>query len=424
MSVANQTLDRQSQPGSLRQQLKRPFEDVLPPLSADELATLKLRVKDEGGIHDSILITEDDEILDGHNRTKIPREKYRTQVIAGSADWSDAQKRAFVFRAGRGKRQMSAEQWKERGVPIAKALAKESWRQEDIAEALGVDRTTISRWLPKKRNGKVGNNVQLHTVSHLDCRVKIPATLKPIIAKRVNKGEAPASIASELKVSKRRINQIVTAEKKADAKRASRAAPADVGVIVGDFREVGDQVEDASVSLIFTDPPYNEDAIELYGALSEFAARVLVPGGWCLAYSGHSHLPQVMAEMCKSLTYGWTHCIVHTGGDTRFRKFKLFTGWKPIIACYKPPLNAWWDWFADTTSGGREKDTHKWQQAESEAAHFIKAMTVTDAVVCDPFVGSGTSCVAAKRLGRRWIGIEKEQESADKAAQRIAETEN
>lgn len=41
-------------------------------------------------------------------------------------------------------------------------------------------------------------------------------------------------------------------------------------------------------------------------------------------------------------------------------------------------------------------------------------------VVLDPFVGSGTTCIAAKQLGRRYIGIEREAEYHEIAEARIA----
>ena len=40
-------------------------------------------------------------------------------------------------------------------------------------------------------------------------------------------------------------------------------------------------------------------------------------------------------------------------------------------------------------------------------------------LVLDPFIGSGTTAVVAKALGRNWIGIEKEKRYVDLATNRI-----
>jgi hypothetical protein len=40
-------------------------------------------------------------------------------------------------------------------------------------------------------------------------------------------------------------------------------------------------------------------------------------------------------------------------------------------------------------------------------------------IVADPFVGTGTTCVAAKRMGRRFIGIDRVEKYAAEARERI-----
>src|SRR5262249_43085350 len=43
----------------------------------------------------------------------------------------------------------------------------------------------------------------------------------------------------------------------------------------------------------------------------------------------------------------------------------------------------------------------------------------SNSVILDPFLGTGTTAVAAKRMGRRWLGIDTSQMFLDAAAQRI-----
>ncbi len=64
---------------------------------------------------------------------------------------------------------------------------------------------------------------------------------------------------------------------------------------------------------------------------------------------------------------------------------------------------------------------HPTQKPEPLMAWCIaKASTTTD-VILDPYMGSGTTLVAAKRIGRRAIGIEIEERYCEIAAKRLAQ---
>jgi len=193
----------------------------------------------------------------------------------------------------------------------------------------------------------------------------------------------------------------------------------DDNLVIGDFCEVGDGIPDNSVDLIFTDPPYAQ--VDLYAALAELAVRVLKPGGLCLAYSGQVYLPEILLEMSGNLDYIWIASIHHTGGEMRFRNLHIHCGWKPILMFAKPPLIPWWEWFTDIISGGKDKRFHEWQQPEAEAAHYIAALCPPGGMVLDPMCGSGTTLVAAKKLGLRYFGIDLDAANIARTEQRLEE---
>jgi modification methylase len=63
---------------------------------------------------------------------------------------------------------------------------------------------------------------------------------------------------------------------------------------------------------------------------------------------------------------------------------------------------------------------HSTQKPESLLHRVIVASTKPGDVILDPFFGSGTTGAVAKRLGRHFIGIEREKTYADVARARIA----
>lgn len=67
----------------------------------------------------------------------------------------------------------------------------------------------------------------------------------------------------------------------------------------------------------------------------------------------------------------------------------------------------------------RNEAGHKCQMPEAVLERVIKATTNTGELVIDPFAGSGTTLAVAKRLGRRWCGVELSEAYAKAARERV-----
>ena len=72
-----------------------------------------------------------------------------------------------------------------------------------------------------------------------------------------------------------------------------------------------------------------------------------------------------------------------------------------------------WEYFADT------KSLTKATFSLDIPSKAIKILTYKNDIVLDPFMGSGTSAVAAETLGRRWLGIELSPNYTEIARKRV-----
>ena len=76
--------------------------------------------------------------------------------------------------------------------------------------------------------------------------------------------------------------------------------------------------------------------------------------------------------------------------------------------------------YAGTNRGGQMKNGHPTVKPLRLMSYLITLFSREDDTVLDPFVGSGTTVVAAEQLGRKGIGIEREAVYAEIARARLA----
>jgi ParB-like chromosome segregation protein Spo0J len=229
---------------------------------------------------------------------------------------------------------------------------------------------------------------------------KVEPELLPKVAERIAQGKAHS-----VKEAVERIRR----EERQTTKPVLQGVYDGLDIRRGDFREVLADLPDHSVDIILTDPPYPQEYLPLWDDLGAFAARVLKPTGVLLAYSGQLHLPQVLAMLTKHLRWWWMCAIQHTGasGYIVAGGRRIMNQWKPllILTPYNaPPLQVQ---FHDLIEGGgRQKELHNWEQSTDEAVRILQTFGHPDALVVDPFAGSGSFGHAAQQAGMRFIGAE------------------
>lgn len=211
-------------------------------------------------------------------------------------------------------------------------------------------------------------------------------------------------------------------QKKSRQQKRSEAAKSielDERIIVGDFRQNADKIPDGSVSLIFTDPPYDRKALDMFPELAQFAKAKLCDGGSMLCYVGHIQLIEAINAISTHLRYWWVVACVHSGGNILMNEYGIRTHWKAVLWFVKGTRHDKNNIVHDVMSGGTEKQFHDWQQSQSEAEYWINALTENGDIVCDPFLGGGTTAAAAEKLNRRWIGFELDEDNARISSERI-----
>jgi len=111
----------------------------------------------------------------------------------------------------------------------------------------------------------------------------------------------------------------------------------------------------------------------------------------CLIFNGPSHSQLTPQEVSIHKDKRW--------GDMRY----MGNVWK----------------FTRILGNDSEREEHPTQKPEDLVSLLVNAASLRGDTILDPFMGSGTTLVAAKRLGRKAIGIELEEKYCEIAARRL-----
>ena len=190
----------------------------------------------------------------------------------------------------------------------------------------------------------------------------------------------------------------------------------------GDSINLMAALPDNSVDLILTDPPYKKESIYLYDELAREANRILKPHKMLITYVGNYFLYEVARILGNHLDYFWTFVLKHQeGGAAMMWDRRIQNSFKPILAFCKDGFEQKTPIIPDMIKGeGRSKRFHEWQQGVRELYPLIRKFTKTSEVILDPFMGSGTTGVAALQMKRDFIGYEIDEHHFEVASKRLS----
>jgi len=180
-----------------------------------------------------------------------------------------------------------------------------------------------------------------------------------------------------------------------------------------DIKDVGDKIEDDSIDWIITDPPYAKEYLYLIDDLAEFSFRKLKKGGSLICMIGQSYLPFVYSSLSEKLEYFWTCAYVTEGRKTILWGKNIMIGWKPLLWFSKEKIKLDKRVIDLFKSDMPEKDIYEWAQSESGMRDVIERITEPGQIICDPFLGAGTTGVAAIKLKRFFIGVDIDQDKLE-----------
>ena len=181
----------------------------------------------------------------------------------------------------------------------------------------------------------------------------------------------------------------------------------------GDCREILPYLP--KVDLVLTDPPYGiqkwdwdesypvgfeKDCLEIADTVAIMCGQWAIPK--CIAELGDKYLGIIALHNRNGMTFSPLG----------------FGNWIPCIIAGKRPSSGQ-DCLSFNVNG--EKPNHPSPKPIAAMIKLVTRLSIKGGSILDPFMGSGTTLVAAKQLGRKAIGIEIELKYIEIAIKRLGQ---
>lgn len=265
--------------------------NIYPEMQPDEFYRLKENIYRSGFDKQNPIVLHDDAILDGWNRYRACNEldvDYETTEFTGSDEAAlEYVQRSNVRRNITSSQRACIAVEADELMTALKVQAKQC--QGRVIQLVGC----VNKVLAKK----LGTNHQ-----YISDAFKLKASNADVF-ESVKKGELNIKEAKRVLVKQERARLI----------EVGKQRKIDDDFRKGHFMDVFKDLKPGSVDCIITDPPYKKEYIDCWSDLAKFAKKVLKPNGFCIAYSGQAHLPQVMQRMNEHLQYYWIMSLYHRG---------------------------------------------------------------------------------------------------------------
>jgi len=195
-----------------------------------------------------------------------------------------------------------------------------------------------------------------------------------------------------------------------------------VTIYNGDCREI--LTELPRVDMIFADPPYgvgfkyagiyqDDDIKSYFNLIGDFLNIAQDKSEVLFMTVGMRHI-----WLYPPAT--WILCWAKPG-STRASKLGGFSEWEPILVYGKRRIYNDFKMLPDCVNHSKTSGNHPCPKPENLLKWLIDIGSDENNTILDPFLGSGTTLLAAKQYGRKAIGIEIEEKYCEIAAKRLSQ---